>query len=59
MTVTGRNTTSGATGTGTFRVFATDLVGLADDRTIDAVILPAVTDRGIMHVFDVTVAPAR
>jgi hypothetical protein len=28
-------------------------VALDPDRTVDAVVLPASTDRGIMHVFDV------
>ncbi|MFJ3404501.1 GH92 family glycosyl hydrolase [Promicromonospora sp. NPDC090134] len=56
--VQGRNNRNGTAGTGTFRVFATRPVALDPGRTVDAVVLPASTDRGIMHVFDVATAPA-
>ncbi|MEV0895041.1 GH92 family glycosyl hydrolase [Promicromonospora sp. NPDC050262] len=55
--VAGRNNRNGTSGTGTFRVFATRPVALDPDKTVDAVVLPASTDRGIMHVFDVATAP--
>ncbi len=48
-----RNHRSGSTGTGTFRVFATEPVALDPTKVVDAVVLPQGTDRGIMHVVDV------
>ena len=56
VTLAGRNNASGTAGTGTFRVFATDPVALDGGKTVDAVLLPASTDKGIMHVFDVAVS---
>ncbi|MEV6344102.1 GH92 family glycosyl hydrolase [Actinoplanes sp. NPDC051851] len=53
VSVSGRNNASGTTGTGTFRVFATTPATLDPSRTVDAVLLPESTDRGIMHIFDV------
>ncbi|GAB7046802.1 GH92 family glycosyl hydrolase [Catenuloplanes indicus] len=55
LTVDGRNNANGTTGGGTFRVFATDPAPLDPARTVDAVILPQGSDRGIMHIFDVTI----
>ncbi|WP_262384630.1 GH92 family glycosyl hydrolase, partial [Actinoplanes teichomyceticus] len=56
VAVQGRNNANGTAGTGTFRVFATTPQALDPARTVDAVILPEGTDRGIMHVFDVAVS---
>ncbi|WP_432981850.1 GH92 family glycosyl hydrolase [Dactylosporangium sp. CA-233914] len=56
VTLNGRNNANGTTGTGTFRVFATDPVALDSTRTVDSVLLPETTDKGIMHVFDVAVS---
>ena len=58
VTLSGRNNANGTAGTGTFRVFATDPVALDASKTVDAVLLPESTDKGIMHVFDVAVSPA-
>ncbi|MDR7277380.1 hypothetical protein J2S41_004158 [Catenuloplanes atrovinosus] len=55
LTVTGRNNADGTAGGGTFRVFATDPVALDPARTVDAVILPRGSDRGIMHIVDVAI----
>ncbi|WP_033342055.1 GH92 family glycosyl hydrolase [Catenuloplanes japonicus] len=55
LTVPGRNNANGTAGDGTFRVFATDPATLDPSKTVDAVILPQGTDRGIMHIFDVTI----
>ncbi|RPF22328.1 GH92 family glycosyl hydrolase [Myceligenerans xiligouense] len=49
----GRNHRNGTSGGGTFRVFATQPAVLDETKTVDAVVLPAHTDRGVMHVFDV------
>ncbi|GAB4083831.1 hypothetical protein GCM10028784_04610 [Myceligenerans cantabricum] len=51
--VSGRNGRDGDSGSGTFRVFATRPAQLDGSKTVDAVVLPEHTDRGIMHVFDV------
>jgi len=49
----GRNNRNGGTDTLTTRVFATTPVALDPAKEVDAIVLPQVTDRGIMHVFDV------
>ncbi|GAA0463244.1 alpha-1,2-mannosidase [Paractinoplanes deccanensis] len=56
ITLNGRNNANGTAGTGTFRVFATTPATLDTTKTVDAVILPESTDKGIMHVFDVAVS---
>ncbi|MFG1992208.1 GH92 family glycosyl hydrolase [Actinoplanes sp. NPDC048988] len=56
ITLTGRNNANGTTGDGTFRVFATAPAALDRTKTVDAVILPSSTDKGIMHIFDVAVS---
>ncbi|MFF5076480.1 GH92 family glycosyl hydrolase [Actinoplanes sp. NPDC000266] len=53
ITLSGRNNANGTAGDGTFRVFATAPAALDSTKTVDAVILPQSTDKGIMHVFDV------
>ncbi|XVV15951.1 GH92 family glycosyl hydrolase [Actinoplanes sp. CA-131856] len=56
ITLSGRNNANGTAGDGTFRVFATAPAALDSTKTVDAVILPQSTDKGIMHVFDVAVS---
>ena len=58
VTLSGRDNANGTAGTGTFRVFATDPAALDTTKTVDAVLLPESTDKGIMHIFDVAVSPA-
>jgi hypothetical protein len=56
ITLSGRNNANGTAGTGTFRVFAADPVALDSTKTVDAVLLPESTDKGVMHIFDVAVS---
>ncbi|MEV4348740.1 GH92 family glycosyl hydrolase [Actinoplanes sp. NPDC049596] len=56
ITLAGRNNVNGTAGDGTFRVFATAPAALDSTKTVDSVILPESTDKGIMHVFDVAVS---
>ena len=56
ITLSGRNNVNGTAGTGTFRVFASKPVVLDADKTVASVTLPELTDKGIMHVFDVAVS---
>ncbi len=55
-TLSGRNNVNGTAGTGTFRVFASAPATLAADKEVASVTLPEVTDKGIMHIFDVAVS---
>ena len=56
LTLSGRNNANGTAGTGTFRVFASEPVELAADKTVASVTLPESTDKGMMHIFDVAVS---
>ncbi|PWD51455.1 alpha-mannosidase [Serinibacter arcticus] len=49
----GRNNVNGTSAGGTFRVFATRPAPLDASKDLVAVHLPRVTDKGVMHVFDV------
>ncbi|NED99772.1 GH92 family glycosyl hydrolase [Phytoactinopolyspora halotolerans] len=53
--ISGRVNASGSIGGGEFRVFGTRPAALDPEKTVEAVILPEGTDRGIMHIFDVAV----
>ncbi|KUL29233.1 alpha-mannosidase [Actinoplanes awajinensis subsp. mycoplanecinus] len=52
LSVPARNNANGTSAAGTFRVFSAS-VAVDAARTVDAVLLPEGTDKGIMHVFDV------
>lgn len=53
VTVNGRNSAAGATGTGAFRVFGTRPAALDITKTVKAVTLPQADYSGVMHIFDV------
>ncbi|GMA33397.1 GH92 family glycosyl hydrolase [Litorihabitans aurantiacus] len=53
LEVAGRNNVNGTSAGGTFRVFGTRPAPLDASKDLVAIHLPRVTDRGVMHVFDV------
>jgi predicted alpha-1,2-mannosidase len=51
LSTSGRNTKEGGSDTASPRVFATDVQALDATKTVAAVDLPTIVDKGIMHIF--------
>ncbi|WP_273488265.1 GH92 family glycosyl hydrolase [Ancrocorticia populi] len=53
LTLNGRNTKDGGSDTAKPNLYATEVVGLDESKTVEGVILPTDVDKGIMHLFSV------